>query len=151
MLSAKAIVGLVLGSTMISAAFAKTSVQTITTNGESAYVVSAGTCGTATEQFGMISSKFSYTVCQEKITQDYNVTTSDQWYDWKSQKEAIPGTKVVSYELEQKEEGDKYYLNQQHPAPRYMFPHMVVQQNCAKMQNLVAHSVLKIKDTPCGK
>lgn len=74
----------------------KISYKDITTDGQRS-VVAVGSCSIPSLNGYSAYSTGSYTVCQEKITNQYKVTGSG----WNSSKEIVPGTSRRSFVLQQ--------------------------------------------------
>lgn len=121
----------------------QTTIQTRTTVGQS-QIVAVGKCNLPARGYGTISSNFAYTVCQENVTADYEVSGSG----WSKNYRLIPGTEKSTFSLVQKENGQSQYVPQEQAD---IFDFIAVQTACMSILEATSGSVVHISKTRCGQ
>ncbi|OYZ24177.1 MAG: hypothetical protein B7Y39_01750 [Bdellovibrio sp. 28-41-41] len=125
------------------AAEPQTTIQTRTTVGKS-MIVAIGSCNLPMGSFGTISSNFAYSVCQENITAQYEVSGKG----WNKDYKLVPGTAQSTYSVEQKQNGHSQFVSEEEAN---LFNFVSVQTACMSIRQATAGSVVHISQTPCGQ
>lgn len=129
-------------ASMTTLAFAE--VKQKTTEGKS-QVIFVGTCNAPTASYGVIKSEFTYTVCQEYVTADYEVTGDS----WNTKSTIISGTEKYAYNITQKTNGSSLYYDEK--TEDGMMKYLDALTNCNSIRQATASGAVDIRSTHCAQ
>lgn len=108
-----------------------------------AQTIAVGQCSEAyrTSLPTLAKSEFSYTVCQEKVTAQYNKVGSG----WNAKYDLIAGTEVRSYEILNKTGGHSAVIQEDAD----IFALMSISNACQSIRSAMQKSIVSVSKTNC--